>query len=167
MPEQTKQRVPAEDRTVNYSGAIYGVIVSMSVIVTSSYDADLGAGRVAFWSVITTAVFFLAHVYMRVVAAGFARPRKSFGVARRALSYEWPMVQAALVPAAVLMLGGLDLVPDDLAIELSLWVGVGVLFLTGLFVGQRDGLSTRKCLIVALINSMIGLLIVFMKIFIH
>lgn len=81
-----------EDRTTNYAGAMYGAIVAMSVIVTTSYDTNLDSGRIAFWTVITTSVFWLAHVYMRVVAAGFARPRKSFGVARRAMKFEWPMV---------------------------------------------------------------------------
>lgn len=167
MSEPKTLRPRIENLTTNYAGAIYGAIVSMSVIVTTSYDAELGAGRVAFWSVLTTAVFWLAHVYMRVVDAGFARPRKSFGVARRAMRFEWPMVQAALIPAAVLMLGALDVISDDTAINLSLWAGVGVLFGAGVLVGKRDGMETRKCILIGVINSMIGLLIVFMKIFIH
>lgn len=156
-----------EDRTTNYAGAMYGAIVAMSVIVTTSYDTDLDSGRIAFWTVLTTSVFWLAHVYMRVVAAGFARPRKSFGVARRAMKFEWPMVQAALIPAAVLMLGSLNVVSYDNSIDLALWAGVAVLFGSGILVGKRDGLDTRKCIIVGVINAMIGLLIVAMKIFIH
>ena len=38
---------------------------------------------------------------------------------------------------------------------------------SGILVGKRDGLDTRKCIFVGVINAMIGLLIVAMKIFIH
>jgi hypothetical protein len=167
LPDSKIQAPRLENVTTNYAGAIYGAIVAMSVIVTTSYDTNLGSGRVAFWSVITTGVFWLAHVYMRVVDAGFARPRKSFGVARRAMKFEWPMVQAALFPAAVLVLGAMDVFNDDLAIDLSLWTGVAVLFGAGVLVGKRDDMATSKCILIGVINAMIGLLIVGMKIFIH
>jgi len=137
----------------------------MTVIVTI-HDSNLGTGHVAFWAVLTTAVFWLVDVYMRVVDVGFARPRITFGVAKRAMRSEWPMLQAALIPAAVLVLGALNVIDDDVAINLSLYTGVVVLFGAGFLVGKRDGMEPKKSILIGVINAFIGLAIIGMKILI-
>jgi hypothetical protein len=151
----------------NYAGAIYGTILSMAVISTASSDPSLGAVAIAAWAVATAFVFFLAHVYASIVARGFARPANALNLLREESRYEWPMVQGAVLPAAVMMLAPLGLVADDRASYLAVWTGVVMLFGAGLVVGKEGGLGWGRSLLIGSINAIIGLMIVALKIFVH
>ncbi|MEX0620868.1 MAG: hypothetical protein WD181_04735 [Solirubrobacterales bacterium] len=156
-----------EPLKTNYAGAIYGTILSMTVITTASSDEELGPMAIAGWAVATAFVFFLAHVYSSIVARGFARPARAVSLIREESRHEWPMVQGALLPAAVLLLAPLGLVADDQASYLAVWTGVVMLFGAGLVIGSKEKLSIGRSLIIGTINAIIGLLIVSLKIFIH
>ncbi|MDQ2700587.1 MAG: hypothetical protein M3Y23_04585 [Actinomycetota bacterium] len=151
----------------NYAGAIYGTILSMAVISTASKDPDAGPIMIACWAAATAIVFWLAHVYSKIVAAGFARPSEATGLARRALREEWPLVQGSLIPAGAMLLAPLGLVDADNATYVAVWVGVAVLFVAGIVVGTREELSWSRRLTIGLINAAIGSLIVALKIFVH
>lgn len=151
----------------NYAGAIYGTILSMAVISTASKDPNIGPVMIAAWAASTAVVFWLAHVYSQIVAAGFARPREAGTLARRALREEWPLVQGSLIPAAAMLLAPLGLVSEDKATYVAVWVGVAVLFLAGLAIGTREDLSWSRRITIGVINALIGSLIVALKIFIH
>jgi NADH:ubiquinone oxidoreductase subunit 6 (subunit J) len=156
-----------EPLRTNYAGAIYGTILSMAIISTSSKDPDLGAVAIAGWAVATAFVFFLAHVYSSIVARGFARPAKAIVLVREESRREWPMVQGALVPAAVMLLAPLGVIPEENASYFAVWTGVAMLFGAGLVIGRNESLGWGRSLIIASINSMIGLMIVSLKIFVH
>lgn len=156
-----------EPLKTNYAGAIYGTILSMTVISTSSKDASLGAVEIAAWAVATAFVFFLAHVYSSIVARGFARPAKAFRLLREESRREWPMVQGALIPAAVMLLAPLGLISTERVSYVAVWTGVVMLFGAGLVIGNKQGLGWGRSLIIASINAAIGLMIVSLKIFVH
>lgn len=151
----------------NYAGAIYGTILSMAVISATSRDPDLGAVAVAGWTVATALVFFLAHVYSSMVAQGFARPARAMRLLREESRNEWPMVQGALIPAAVLLLAPLGLIPEEDASYYAVWTGVAVLFGAGLVIGSREKLNWSRSLLIGTINGLIGLMIVALKILVH
>jgi fatty acid desaturase len=151
----------------NYAGAIYGTILSMAVISTSSKDPDLGPVVIAAWAVATAFVFFLAHVYSSIVARGFARPAKSIGLLREESRREWPMVQGALIPAAVMLLAPLGVFPEEEASYYAVWTGVAMLFGAGLVIGSKEHLDWGRSLVIGAINALIGLMIVGLKIIVH
>ena len=151
----------------NYAGAIYGTILSMAVISASSKDPELGAVAVAGWAVVTALVFFLAHVYSSIVAAGFARPTKATGLVRSASRKEWPMVQGALVPAAAMLLAPLGLVSEENASDIAVSTGVLVLVGAGLVIGRTEQLGLGRSMIIGSVNGAIGLLIVALKVSVH
>ena len=151
----------------NYAGAIYGLILSMSVISALSKDDGLGPALIAVWTTITAIVFWVAHVYSQIVAAGFARPKEARDLVRSTMSREWPLVQGSLIPAAALLLAPLGLIEDDNASYFAVWVGVAALFLAGLAIGTREQLSWGRRITIGLINAAIGSLIVALKIFVH
>jgi len=151
----------------DYAAAIYGTIVSMAVISTSSTDPDLGPVEIAGWAVATAFVFYLAHVYSSIVARGFARPAKAMRLVRQECRREWPMVQGAMIPAAVMLLAPLGLIQEDRASYVAVWTGVAILFGAGLVIGNTEKLGWRRSLIIGSINAMIGLIIVSLKIFVH
>jgi hypothetical protein len=151
----------------NYAGAIYGTILSMTVISTSSKDPEIGAVAIAGWAVATAFVFFLAHVYSSIVARGFARPAKAIRLVKEESKREWPMVQGALIPAAVMLLAPLGIIPEEDASYYAVWTGVAMLFGAGLVIGRKEELGWGRSLVIASINSAIGLIIVSLKIFVH
>lgn len=151
----------------NYAGAIYGTILSMSVIAASSEDPDLSSIAVAGWTVATAFVFFLAHVYSSIVVKGIARPATAVSLLRQESRREWPLVQGALIPAAVMLLGPLGVVADDEVSYIAVWTGVFILFGAGLFIGRKEDLGWGRCLIIGSINASIGMVIVALKIFVH
>jgi hypothetical protein len=151
----------------NYGGAIYGTILSMSVISTASKDPDLGPTAIALWAAATAVVFLLAHVYSTIVGAGFARPREALALVREAFRSEWPLVQGALVPAAVMFLAPLGLISDDRVSYVAVWTGIAMLFGAGLIIGARENLGWGRRLLIASVNAAIGTLILAMKIIVH
>jgi hypothetical protein len=156
-----------EPLETNYAGAIYGTILSMAVISASSKDPELGPVALAGWAVATALVFYLAHVYSSIVAQGFARPIRARSLIAKEARSEWPMVQGALVPAAVMMLAPLGLIPDDSASYVAVWTGVAMLFAAGLVIGRKQDLPWARSTMIASVNAGIGLLIVALKIFVH
>lgn len=151
----------------NYAGAIYGTILSMAVISTASKDPTLGPVAIAGWAAATGIVFWIAHVYASFVAAGFARPDEAGRLLVQTMKTEWPLVQGSLVPAAAMLLAPLGFVGTESATYVAVGVGVLVLFLAGVAIGTREGLSWPRRLTIATINASIGVLIVLLKIFIH
>lgn len=151
----------------NYAGAIYGTIVSMAVISTASKDPTLGGIEIAGWAAATAVVFWIAHVYATIVAAGFARPAEAGHLLREAMVKEWPLVQGSLIPAAAMLLAPLGLVSTESATYVAVGVGVMILFIAGLAMGTREDLNWGHRLIIGAINASIGVLIVLLKIFVH
>jgi hypothetical protein len=158
---------PIQPLKTNYASAIYGLIVSMAVIATASKDESLGPGEIGLWAVATSFVFFLAHVYSHVVAAGIARPRDARQELRRVARSEWPMVQGAMIPAVVMLIGAIGMLDENQASYIAVWTGVAALFLAGLIVGTRNGLGWGGRLMIACVNGTLGFLIVALKIFVH
>ncbi len=151
----------------NYAGAIYGTILSMAVISTASKDPTIGPIAIAGWAAATAVVFWIAHVYASIVAAGFARPAEAGKLLKQAMRREWPLVQGSLIPAAAMLLAPLGLVDTDAATYVAVGVGVLILFAAGLAIGTREELSWGRRLMIGAINASIGLLIVALKIFVH
>lgn len=151
----------------NYAGAIYGTIISMTVIATASKDGELGPILVAVWAAITGIVFWLVHVYADIVAAGYSTPREALSHARSALWDEWPIVQGALVPALAMLAAPLGIVSEDNVSYFAIGAGIVVLFATGLLIGTRDRRRWARRILIGSINALFGLIILALKIFIH
>jgi hypothetical protein len=151
----------------NYAGAIYGTILSMAVISASSKDPGLSPVEIGAWAVGTALVFFIAHVYASIVAAGVVRPIKARGLIREEVRSEWPMVQGAMVPAIVMLLAPLGLVSDERVSYVAVWTGVAMLFGAGMVIGRKHRLGWNRSLVIASINASIGLAIVALKVFVH
>ena len=77
--------------------AIYGLILATSVITVSrEYDSS-NAGRVGVTVLVTGVVFWLAHVYARVLAGSITRQRRlSRSELGEALRHDWPLVEVTV-----------------------------------------------------------------------
>jgi hypothetical protein len=105
-------------------GFIYGTIVVLSVLVAGSRAYPDDAGRIAVLVVVTSTVFWLAHVYAHGVADSIGREEHiSLPDLRRMARREGAIVEATLPPVVALLLTtGLSQV---IALERSLGVTTG------------------------------------------
>ena len=81
--------------TGSVTEAIYGLILATSVIAVSrEYDSS-NAGLVGVTVLVTGIVFWLAHVYARVLAGSIASHRRlDRSEVRDVLRHDWPLVRS-------------------------------------------------------------------------
>lgn len=151
----------------NLAGAIYGTIVSMTVVATASKDIGLSPIEISAWAAATGIVFWLVHVYADIVAAGYSTLREAVAHGRSALRTEWPIVQGAMIPALAMLAAPLGLVDEEDAGFFAVSAGIVVLFATGLLIGSRSNRSWGRRLLIGAINAVFGLIILGLKIFVH
>src|SRR3954452_21718743 len=120
------------------AGGIYGTIVATAVVAGAAthgqYERMLGV------TVITLVVFWLAHVYAESLghhlqnATGLA-----WSTVTRAMARERPMLVGPLPLLALLLLGAVGLLDENLAVNLALWAGVVQLAAWGVVYARLQG----------------------------
>ena len=151
------------------AGAIYGTLLVMSVITVKSVAAEPDAVAVLIAAVVTSFVFWVAHVYADALAA-----HVQLGVRRLQWSRlqviareEWPMVQSVFPPGAFLVLGIVGVVRDDTAVLMALGAGIVALGIWGSASARRSGASPVGVAAAAGINVAFGLVVVGLKLLVH
>jgi hypothetical protein len=141
----------------------------MSVITAKSVAAEPDAATALIAAVVTSVVFWAAHVYSDALAAhirlGTRRPE--WQRLRAIAGEEWPMVQSVVPPGACLALGILGVVADDTAVLLALVAGVVALAAWGSASARRSGASPAGVVIAAGVNVALGLVVVGLKLLVH
>ena len=149
-------------------GAIYGLILATSVIAVSQQYDPHNAGITAVTVIVTAAVFWLAHVYSGVLAIGLeARHLPERAEVRRIVDEEWPLVQAGLLPTAILLLGPLGVLADDTAQDLAIYVCLAELAAIGLVAARLAGGRGIQVLVSAVISLSFGVVVILLKTLVH
>jgi hypothetical protein len=151
----------------NYSGAIYGSLLAGSVVVGAAAgargDYHVGPVRLALLLIATGSVFWLAHAYAALVGDRIQHALLDRAEIRRVARHEWPLLQAALPPAGaaliVGLLGGSDAAAGWAALTVAITAQVGWATVATL----RAGASRLLVTLTALVNAILGLLIVILK----
>jgi hypothetical protein len=112
----------------NVDAGIYGLILGSSIVAAASVEHPNRPGIVEAYLCVTAVVFFLAHVYARVIGAWIEGQEPSAESVRRELRREWPMVSAQLLPALALLLGALHVLSPQTAITGALVLALSALF---------------------------------------
>ncbi len=153
--------------------AVYGVILVAGLVEILSSPA------VASWDVlvkvlVTVVVFWLAHLYAGTVAhlgdeheTDLPGRQRLALAARYALDHSWGMLIAPLLPVAFLLLGVVGVISDEVAIWGTLWIAVVVLGILGYLkaAAWTSRLSIRMTS--AAVTSLLGLLLIGLKMLIH
>jgi hypothetical protein len=146
----------------NVAGGVYGTILVMSVIAAADFREDLWSSLVIV--LVTGAVFWLAHVYAHALALSLdEQSRISVRAVGRVARHEWPLLQAALPPSLVLLLGALGLFGTKTTYRLALGVGLAALVSWGFVVARKERLSPTATLAVVLANAAFGVFLVALK----
>jgi hypothetical protein len=131
------------------AGFIYGTIVVLAVLVAGARAFPDGAGRIAAMVVVTSVVFWLAHVY-------------AHGLAHSVVHDEH--LGAAVPPLAALLLGAFGALSTRTAVWLAFGLGLAVLAVQGVIFARVERLSWPATLLVVAANLGLGVVLVGLKV---
>jgi VIT1/CCC1 family predicted Fe2+/Mn2+ transporter len=150
------------------AGAIYGTIVVLAVIAGVSEDTEAGAASVLGALLVTALALWIAHVYAESLASRLVDPEVKWReIVRRAIAQEWPLAQAALVPAVPLLLGALGVLSRDTAIDVAMALALADLFAWGVAVGRASDQPRGRAVLSGLLNVALGAIVVGLKLLVH
>jgi len=168
MPAVKRWRPAVARTTGSVTEAIYGLILATSVIAVSQEYESSNAGRVSVTVLVTGVVFWLAHVYARVLGQAITQHRMLDRSERReVLRHDWPLVEVTIPLVVILALGALDVVPDKTAIRAASVAALVELAAAGAYAARRSGAGLRGTVVSALIAVTLGSAVVLLKAFVH
>ena len=145
------------------AGAVYGTIIATAVVAASA-GPQPDSLHIVGLLIGTSAVFWLAHVYSRSVAAAMELGRRVTAAERaRLAASEWPMLQSSFPLVVALIPGKLGWIEVSASLWLAVGVGVAALVVWGIRIGQLEGGGGLNVLRNAAVTGSFGLLIVLMK----
>jgi uncharacterized membrane protein len=147
--------------------AVYGLILVSGMIVVSNSVTGTSGNALAT-VVVTVVVFFAAHVYAgtlaRMAAAERHEVRRSFVAALR---HSEGMLLVTVIPTAILLLGVLHVLDDDVAIWAALTADTILLGILGWVAVAKWTTSVWLRLGSALVTAGFGAAITALKAFVH
>lgn len=149
--------------------SVYGTILITGLIAAASGSDE--TSWAILWSIFGTAfVFWAAHVYAGTVArhgvydGKEVNLRHAFG---ESLRHSSGLLTSTLIPACVLLLGVLDLIPDADAIGFALWSGVAILTVLGYVAFAQRGSAIWVRICGAAVTGAFGVIVVVLKALLH
>jgi hypothetical protein len=145
-------------------GFIYGTIVVLAVVAAGARAYPDDAGRIAALVAVTSAVFWLAHVYAHGLARSVAEDRHlTFAELRSLADREGSIVEAAVPPVAALVLGALGVLSTRTAVWVAFGLGLAVLVGLGLTFARIERLGRLGTCAVVGANLALGAALVALK----
>ena len=146
------------------AGFIYGTIITLAVVVAGAKAYPADAGRIAALVAVTSAVFWLAHVYAHGLGHSVAYDEHlSLAELRRIARRQATILEAAVPPLAALMLGALGILSTRAAVWTALALGLVVLVVQGLSFARAERLGWLGATAVVAANLALGALLVVLK----
>jgi hypothetical protein len=162
-PEVARDRDPLG--MINGEGVITGTVVSAAVIAAAA--GHLEETRIVLAILGTAFIYWLAHLHARTLGDAVKHHTHPVGALKEALAETWPILAAALVPAAILLVTQLA----GVAVRTGAWIAViaSTVLLTvySFLAGRRGGLGLGGSLVSAAIGAALGLLVVGLKASLH
>ncbi|GAA3611216.1 hypothetical protein GCM10022419_115260 [Nonomuraea rosea] len=154
-----------DEARVDYTGAVYGSLLAASVVAGTSPAKDPPAGFVLSVLIVATGlVFWLAHVYARLVGERRKRELLTWRQVRRVGTHERPLAEAALPPALAAMAGWAVGLPPGATAWLALVTALAGQVVWAAVAGAKAGIGTRLVVFAAVGNLLIGSIIVALKV---
>jgi hypothetical protein len=146
----------------DYAPAIYGAILVTGIVAVQwRHDPDTDA--IALTVLISVVVFWLAHVWSEIVNLRVHGTISSVDI-RDVVRNEGSMLSALVLPAVVLAVLPRVGVSLEAAVVVALGVCIIQLFLWGLVVGRAAHRGWFLPLVVAVVDSLLGLVLVALKV---
>ena len=161
----TRPRRPAIGERL--AGFIYGTIVVLAVLVAGARAFPDDTGRIAAMVLVTSVVFWLAHVYAHGLAHSVAHDEHlSLADLQRIGRREGSVVEAAVPPLVALLLGVFGVVSTNTAVWAAFGLGLVVLGAQGIVFARVERLGWAGTLGVVAANLALGIALVALKVFV-
>lgn len=148
--------------------AIYGTILIAALIVIveddeSDFSLLVTVGTSSF-------VFWIAHVFAATVAhhgkLGATEIPLGESLAH-AVRHSAGLLTSAILPIVMLALGAAGIIPEDVAYDLALSIGVIVLFVLGILAFAERGAKWYVCFLGGVVTAMLGVAVILLKALLH
>jgi hypothetical protein len=149
----------------DYTGGVYGSMLAASVVVGAGTLESFDRLHLVLLLLVTGLVFWIAHVHAQLFGARLAQRALDRRIVFDVCRDEWPIVKAAVPPAAAVAVSpllGLD-VPGTLWLALSVAVAGQVGWSAA--AARRAGASWGLVAMTASVNVVLGLLIIAFKLY--
>jgi hypothetical protein len=163
------ERVAARARTVerrshaDYTGGVYGSMLAASVVVGVGTLGAFPRLELVLLLLLTGVVFWIAHVHAQLFGARLAQQSLDRRTVLHVCRDEWPIVKAAVPPAAAVAVSPLLGLGISGALWLALTVAVAGQVGWSAAAARRAGASWRLVTVAASVNLLLGLLIILFK----
>ncbi len=145
---------------------IYGTILVAAVIAGASSHGE-PASYVLGISSVSVVIFYAAHVYATWMSRWVQGAMAARAALQHAFVHHRGILVAAIIPLACVFAGVARWIDDDTAVTLALWMGVVVLFVTGVAAGRQGGRGWAADIAVGLGAGALGMVLIFLNALIH
>ncbi|MFJ9904417.1 hypothetical protein ACIRVK_16230 [Streptomyces sp. NPDC101152] len=155
----------AEHRArADYTGGVYGSMLAASVVIGAGSLGSFPRTELVLLLLLTGVVFWIAHVHAHLFGARLAQRALDRRVVLDVCRDEWPIVKAAVPPAAAVAVSPLLGLDVRGALWLALCVAVAGQVGWSVAAARHTGASRRLVAATASVNLLLGLLIISFKI---
>ncbi|MEU3287398.1 hypothetical protein OHA09_03315 [Streptomyces longwoodensis] len=163
-PASRRERRAERRAHADYTGGVYGSLLAASVVVGAGTLGSFPRAELVVLLLVSGVVFWVAHVHAQLFGARLA----AHGLDRRTVLHvcrdEWPIVKAAVPPALAVAVSPLL----GLGLEGTLWLAVSVAVAGqvgwSVAAARRAGAPWRLTALTAVVNLLLGLLIIAFKV---
>jgi len=147
--------------------AVYGKIVVTALIVAME-----SVTKTAFAAILelffSTLALVVAHVYAHMLAEEIALRRfGNWRDMRIHLGNALPVMAGINGPTLIFLLSHLGLLSIEKAFFLAKATALAMLFIYGLLLGKATGKNAAGCLIAGLVTTILGVMVLAAKVFVH
>jgi len=148
------------------AGHLYGLIVTGAVLATA--PEDLRPIRVALLVLSTLAIYWAAETYVHWIATR-TQARRPLSRDERLMIVRdgWPLVAACAVPLICLTVEALLGVETSVALDVTLALNAGLLFVTGWHMGVTGGLTGWRLALASAVAGLLGIALIVFKSLLH
>lgn len=164
MSEHHAETHEVEQQVERLSGAIYGTIIVAGILAATSTDDEPSLADTAIYVFSTVVVFWLAHAWADSLARRVVATRRGLRGFRITLANQWPLVQSALPPIAVMLVASAFGADAVLALDIAAWSCVAFLAGWGVVVARRENESPLGIVGTSAACAGLGLLMIGLKV---
>ncbi|MEU6891007.1 hypothetical protein ABZ934_04280 [Streptomyces sp. NPDC046557] len=157
-----RSRPPRAPRT-DSAGAVYGSLLATSVVATAGATGSFPRLQLVLLLIVSGLVFWATHVYAQLAGERLVGEPWSRHEIRRVARHEWPIVEAAALPAAAVALSGLLGLDYAGTAWLAMGVAVAQQVIWACVGAARAGATRPQLATEGVVNLVLGLMIVATK----
>ncbi|WP_327134025.1 hypothetical protein OG311_28880 [Streptomyces sp. NBC_01343] len=154
---------PQRARRTDSAGAVYGSLLATSVVATAGTSGEYPRLQLVVLLIVTGLVFWATHVYAQLAGERLVGEPWSRHEIRRVALHEWPIVEAAALPAAAVALSGVLGLDYAATAWLAMGVAVTQQVVWACLGAARAGATRGQLATEGVVNLVLGLVLVATK----